>query len=170
MISLNSVIISGRVTQEPEIREVGQAKKKKLAKFGIAHNKEYATASGQKKETMFIDIQAWENQANYIEKFVHKGDSCIVEGNLVMEQWRTKLGEMKSKIAVRALKVQRDYIKSREKEDGGNQSQDFNGDAPPNNEHRYTKDDCIDPSKEYSAKPEQPPADDQMYDDSVVPF
>ena len=169
MISLNTVILAGRITKDAEVKEVGQVTKRKLAKFGMVFNRDYYTGSGKKSERLFIDVQAWEKQAAFIEKNVRRGDFLFVEGELVMEQWRSKLGELKSKITIRAKNVQKDYSKSKDKtgeeENGGDESSDVEKNAPPTeNKHRYSKDDC-EPYSSPKAESEEP-----GYDDGVVPF
>lgn len=172
MITLNNIIISGRLTQDPDVKEVGQ-KAKKLAKFGIAYNREFGTAGGRKKETLFIDVQTWEKQADFIERYLKKGDTCIVEGELVMEQWRTKIGEFKSKIAIRASKVHKVFSKGKDEDaedgDGGEQSPVSEEYAPPVQQHRYTKEDCADPRGQAPGGSYQAPTEEPMYDNSV-PF
>lgn len=171
MISLNKIFISGRLTQDPEIREVGQ-NKTKLAKFGIAFNRKFGTVRGQKKESLFVDIQVWDKQAEFIQRYMHKGDTCVVEGELVMEQWRSKMGEFKSRLAIKAERVDKVFVRSKEEEDeenGGEHPQVSEDDTPPvQHGHRYSKEDATDPGKPASAESGNESTDDPLYD--VAPF
>ena len=171
MISLNRIFISGRLTQDPEIREVGQDKTK-LAKCGIAFNRQFGTVRGKKKESLFVDIQVWDKQADFIERYMHKGDTCVVEGELVMEQWRSKMGEFKSRLAVKAEKVHKVYVKSREEEEealGGEPPELPGNDTPPvQSGHRYSKEDAAAPGRTASAESGSDSPDDPLYD--VAPF
>lgn len=160
MIRLNTVIISGRLTQDPNIREVG-SDKKKLAKFGIAYNASFATNGGQKKDNLFIDVQAWDHSANFVEKYLKKGEFCIIDGNLAMETWKTSNGEFKTKIVIRAKSVQKVYQNTPEKED---QQEDSEPEPEKPIVHRYSAAD-VPKNNPYKAPNEEP-----MYDDSPAPF
>lgn len=105
MLTLNSVVISGRLTQDPKISEVGE-KKTRLAKFGIAHNAGRNAPSGPQRESMFIDVQVWDSKVGFVEKYLHKGDFIVVTGALRQEHWKAKNGEFKSRIVINASAVQ----------------------------------------------------------------
>ena len=82
----------------------------------------------------------------------------------------SKLGELKSKITIRAKNVQKDYSKSKDKtgeeENGGDETSDVEKNTPPvENKHRYSKEDC-EPYSSQKAESEEP----LHYDDGVVPF
>lgn len=166
MISLNNIIISGRLTQNPDVKLVGGSNRK-LAKVGIAYNKEFYAQSGKKKETVFIDVQVWEKVADFVEKYLKKGDLCIVEGELTMESWKTKNGEFKSKIAIRAKSIQKIRLaKAGDEEDFSDAEDTYQGKYLPPSVPHYTEEDrppTMQSRQQY---------DDvtQEYEDSVIPF
>jgi single-strand DNA-binding protein len=41
-------------------------------------------------QTMWLQVTAWEKQAEFVEKYVHKGTSVFVQGRLQMQKYETK--------------------------------------------------------------------------------
>ena len=100
MASFNKVILMGNLTRDPEVRctTSGMA----IASFGIATNRRRRDQDGnQKEEVTFIDITAFDKQAEVIEKYFHKGKSILLEGRLKFDQWDDKnTGQKRSKLSV----------------------------------------------------------------------
>ena len=100
MASFNKVILMGNLTRDPEVRYTtsGMA----IANFGIAINRRRRDQDGnQKEEVTFIEISAFDKQAEVIEKYLHKGRSILLEGRLKFDQWDDKnTGQKRSKLSV----------------------------------------------------------------------
>lgn len=98
MASFSKVILMGNVTRDPEIRALPSGTS--LAGFGVGINRRYKGSDGNPKdETCFVDITFFGKSAEICEKYVHKGDSIIVEGRLKQESWE-KDGQKRSKLVV----------------------------------------------------------------------
>ena len=105
MANLNKVFLMGRLTRDPEIRHTPQGTA--VAKLGMAVNRFYRTQSGeQREETCFVDIEAWDNQAQTIQRYLRKGSPLFVEGQLKLDTWETQQGEKRSKLYVRLERFQ----------------------------------------------------------------
>lgn len=107
--NLNNVIIAGRLTRDPEPREiVSGGLRHNTCTFGLAAGKKYKTKSGEDREDrLFLDVQAWGKTAEYLTANVHKGRPALVEGALRMDEWEDKAtGQKRSKIYVVADNVQ----------------------------------------------------------------
>jgi single-strand DNA-binding protein len=85
--SLNKVQFIGRLTKDPRIGTT--ASQSKVANFGLAvSNRKKNPSTGQWEDVpMFFDVAVWnrgENgkQADFVEKWLHKGDLAFVEGRL----------------------------------------------------------------------------------------
>lgn len=74
MAAVNKQIIIGHVGQVNELKSVGTGKA--LINFSVA------TTFGKddNKKTEWHNCTAWEKQAEFINKYVHKGDLVYVEG------------------------------------------------------------------------------------------
>ena len=73
---MNKVIISGRATADIELKTTPSGTA--VASFTVAVD----TGYGDKKQTSFLDVVAWQKQAENASKYVHKGDRVIIEGRL----------------------------------------------------------------------------------------
>ena len=99
MNSLNSIIVEGNLTRDPDIRTTPNGLK--IAKLGLAVNRRYRTRDNEmKEETTFVDIDAFGAQAETLEKYCQKGSPLFVEGRLRLDQWQTNTGENRSKLNV----------------------------------------------------------------------
>jgi single-strand DNA-binding protein len=75
---LNKIILHGRLTKDPELRQVG-ANKLSLCNFTVAVDRPYS--KGETKAD-FIQCQAWRQTAEFISKYFSKGKLIVVEGML----------------------------------------------------------------------------------------
>ena len=85
---MNKAILYGNVGKDPEVKhfEGGNI----VAKFSLATNKSY-TKNGEKvTETSWHNIVFWGKQAELCEKFVKKGNSLIVEGEISYRSYENK--------------------------------------------------------------------------------
>lgn len=76
---LNSVILVGRLTAEPEVKEIKEDSM--VARFTLAVNRKYKNSEGV-YEADFIRCNAWNQLAELIKKYTKKGDQIGVEGEL----------------------------------------------------------------------------------------
>ncbi len=82
----------GRLGQDPEIINLDSGKK--LAKFSLATNENYATSKGEKVEnTHWHNIIAWGKTADIIENYTEKGKEIVITGKLSSRTYETKSGE-----------------------------------------------------------------------------
>ena len=86
---LNKIILMGRLTHDPEMRQTGSGTP--VANFAIAVDRDFKTQNGE-KETDFIDIVAWRNTAEFVSKYFTKGRMAVVEGRLQIRDWTDKDG------------------------------------------------------------------------------
>lgn len=99
MASLNKVMLMGNLTRDPEVRVATNGLK--IAKLGMAVNRKFRTRENEtKEETTFVDIDAFGQQAEVLERYCQKGTPLFVEGRLRLDQWQSKEGENRSKLTV----------------------------------------------------------------------
>ncbi|MDD5556618.1 MAG: single-stranded DNA-binding protein [bacterium] len=105
MASLNRVFLIGNLTKPPTLRYTpgGSA----VADLSLAINSSYTNKAGERKdEVCYVDIVAWGRQAETAAEYLTKGSPIFVEGRLQLDSWETGEGEKRSKIRVRAARVQ----------------------------------------------------------------
>ena len=76
---MNKYIAIGNLTQDPNCRDVGEAK---VCSFGIAINEFYYKNNEKQKTTLFLDVEAWNRQAENCTKFLSKGKKVAIEGKV----------------------------------------------------------------------------------------
>lgn len=105
MSDLNKVILIGNLTRDVELRYT--PKGTAVGDLSIAINSTYKMQDGQtKEEVCYVDIVAWGRQAETCKEFLTKGAPILVDGRLQLDQWETKEGEKKSRLRVRAERIQ----------------------------------------------------------------
>ena len=106
MPEINHVVLSGRLTRDPELRYIPSGTA--VCKIGMAVSKHFRGRDGERREdTMFIDVTAWDKQAEYLGERLRQGSPIVVEGSLKQDSWEDKqTGQKRSKIEVRAWRVQ----------------------------------------------------------------
>jgi len=105
MASLNKVFLMGNLTRDPELRYTPSGTA--VADLGLAVNDSYTSRDGNKVErTLFVDVVAWQRQAETVSEYLSKGSPIFVEGRLQLDEWENKEGEKRTKIRVVAQRVQ----------------------------------------------------------------
>ena len=115
---LNTVMLMGRLTKDPEIRRTDSGKS--VASFSVAVDRDFAP-EGQEKETDFLDCVAWKGTADFIGKYFQKGSMIIVQGRLQKRSWTDKEGNKRYTVEVVANQVW--FGESKKSQEGGNTTQ-----------------------------------------------
>lgn len=76
---LNKCILIGRLTKDPEMSIVGDAK---TVRFTLAVDKRFKGKSEDAPTADFIPVRAWRKTAEFVEKFFFKGKQVYVVGSL----------------------------------------------------------------------------------------
>ncbi len=103
--SLNKVFLMGNLTRDPEVKYT--PKGTAVGDLAIAINDTYKAQDGTMKETVtYVDIEVWGRTAENCKQYLAKGRPIFVEGQLRLDQWESPQGEKKSRMKVRADRVQ----------------------------------------------------------------
>jgi len=103
--SLNKVLLMGNLTRDPEVRHT--PKGTAVGDLAMAINMTYKAQDGtEKEEVCYVDVVVWGRQAETCRDYLTKGAPVFVEGRLQLDQWEGPEGEKKSRMRVRADRVQ----------------------------------------------------------------
>jgi single-strand DNA-binding protein len=108
---LNRIILIGRLTRDPEARYTPSGVP--VTTFSVAVDRPQsaeARQSGQPKETDFIDIVTWRQQAEFAANYLQKGRLIAVEGRLQIRDYVTQEGQRR-----KAAEVVADSVRSLDK-------------------------------------------------------
>src|SRR5687767_9436356 len=104
MANLNTVILLGNLTRDPELRTTPQGTS--VTSFGLAVNRRYRQGEEQREEVCFVDIVCFGRQAETASDYLRKGNLAMIEGRLQWRSWETEDGQKRSKHEVIANNVQ----------------------------------------------------------------
>ena len=88
---LNRVILIGRLVRDPEVGYLEQSGIAR-ARMRIAVDRSRRNPETNERETDFIDLVAWRNQAEFASQYLQKGRLVAVEGRLQMRSWEAQDG------------------------------------------------------------------------------
>jgi single-strand DNA-binding protein len=106
---VNKVLLTGRLTRDPEMRSLASGKS--VTQFSVATN-EYA---GGKEKSEFHNIVTWDRLAEICGQFLGKGQQVAVEGRLQTRSWDDDQGKRHWKTEVVASHVE--MLSGRRKKD-----------------------------------------------------
>ena len=121
---LNVVTMVGNVVADPSNRSTGTGKS--VSTLRLAVNNPL-----NDKEVLFINVDTWEKQAEFVHKFVKKGSMVSVVGRLKQDDWE-KDGVKRTSYAIVADRV--NFVGGKKKDDAAvkvdvapsnDQSEDF---------------------------------------------
>lgn len=97
---MNSVVLIGRLTADPELRYLPSGENTAVANFTLAVDRNYSKDVRQQMESQgkptadFIRCTAWGRTAEIINQYVFKGDQFAVRGRIQTDRYQHKDGHM----------------------------------------------------------------------------
>jgi len=105
MADYNKVILVGRLTRDPELKNLPSGIA--VTTMGIAVNNSYTNKEGNKiDDTLFIDVTVFGKQAENVHQYLEKGSNVLVDGRLRYRTWETSEGSKRSKHEIMAQRIQ----------------------------------------------------------------
>ena len=102
--SVNKAIIVGNLGADPDIRSTGSGAR--VANLSVATSRRWTDRSGQQQEkTEWHRIVLWEKLAEIAERFLKKGDSVYIEGEIEYRSYEDKDGVTKYMTEIRAREM-----------------------------------------------------------------
>ena len=89
---LNTAIIMGRLTADPELRTTPNGLS--VTSFTVAVDRNYK--SGDERQTDFISVVAWRGTADFVTRFFKKGQMIAVQGSLQVRNYEDKNGNKRT--------------------------------------------------------------------------
>ena len=86
---LNSVIMMGRLTDNPELRQTPSGRS--VCSFTIAVERTFK-AEGAESQTDFFDVVAWGSSADFASKYFNKGQLVAVQGRMETRSYEDRNG------------------------------------------------------------------------------
>lgn len=116
---MNTITISGRITNPLELKKTNNDKKYVLNTLAVRRDE---------KNTDFIKFVVWNHQAEYLSKYGNKGDKAVISGSLQVSQYESN-GQKREdyRVVVNSIELMSANKKeSKQEEVVENSSNDFN--------------------------------------------
>ena len=88
---MNKVILMGRLTRDPEVRVSTGERQTTIGRFSIAVDRRFKR-EGQ-AEADFFNCTTFGKQAEFVEKYLHKGTKVVVVGSVQNDNYTNKEGQ-----------------------------------------------------------------------------
>lgn len=99
---INSVVLMGRLTADPELRTTTTGKS--VCSFRVAVDRGYSK-NAEERQADFINVVAWENTANFVCRYFSKGSMIALQGSIQTRQYEDKTGAKRTAFEVIAREV-----------------------------------------------------------------
>ena len=94
---INNVVLIGRLTADPELKTTAQGTS--FCRFSIAVDREF-TRQGEERQTDFINIVAWRQNADFISKYFNKGKLIGIQGSIQTGRYTDRDGNTRNSFDV----------------------------------------------------------------------
>ena len=99
---INTAIIMGRLTADPELRKTNTGVS--VTNFTVAVDRRFQEKDG-KRQTDFINVVAWRQSAEFVEKFFQKGSMIAVRGSIQTRRYEDNNGNKRTAFEIIADEV-----------------------------------------------------------------
>ncbi len=99
---LNRAIIMGRLTRDPELRYTPN--NVPVTTVTVAVDRSFAR-QGEEKETDFLDVVCWRQQAEFVSKWFRKGSMIVADGRIQTRKWKDKFDQNRVTVEIVADNV-----------------------------------------------------------------
>ena len=113
---VNRVVLIGRITKEVDLKMTSS--QIPVTSFTLAVNRNYTSQNGEKPAD-FISCVAWRGTAEFMSRFVRKGNLLAVEGSIQTRNYEDQTGQMRY-----VTEVVCDFVQLLERNDNNNASYD----------------------------------------------
>ena len=127
---MKKVILMGNLTRDPEIRYSQGENSLAIARFSIAVNRRFSRQGDT--DTDFFNCTAFGRQAEFVEKYFHKGSRMLLSGRVQNDNYTNNNGEKVYSVQIIAEEVEFAERKSAA-DANANQGGNFGGGAPQPN-------------------------------------
>ena len=122
---MNVICLQGRLVRDPELKQTNGGVS--VANFTIAVQRNMKSQNGE-RESDFIDIVCWRHTAEFVSKYIGKGDLVCLNGSLQTRSYEDKNGNKRKAFEVVADNVHFGGDRATRNEEAETEQQEI---APP---------------------------------------
>ena len=98
MNSLNTILIEGNLTKDPEAKQT--PKGTPVTTLSVASNRYYKHGEEKTEEVSFFQVEFWSKQAEVCKNYLSKGRGVRIRGHLKQDRWQDTDGKMQSRVKI----------------------------------------------------------------------
>lgn len=98
---LNTAILMGRLTADPELKTTNSGLS--VTSFCVAVDRRYQKDG--ERQTDFINVTAWRQNAEFVNRYFHKGSMIAVQGSIQTRNYEDKNGNKRTAVEIVADNV-----------------------------------------------------------------
>ena len=117
---LNHIVLMGRLTRDPELRRTQAGIP--VVSFSLAVDHDIPNKETGERGVDFIDIVAWRQTAEFVNRYFSKGRMAVVSGRLQIRSWTDNQGQKR-----RAAEVVADNVYFGDSKRDNDNSGSYNG-------------------------------------------
>jgi single-strand DNA-binding protein len=103
--SLNSILLEGNLTRDPENKTLPTGSS--VCEFSVASDRFYKQGEGElEKEVSYFDVEAWSRLGTACAQNLKKGRGVRVVGRLKQDRWSDPEGKTRSRVKIVAEHVE----------------------------------------------------------------
>ena len=99
---LNTIVLMGRLVADPELRTTNSGVS--VTSFRLAVDRNF-TRQGEEKQTDFFDIVAWRSTAEFVSRYMSRGQLIAVQGSMQSRKWQDREGNNRTSWEINADNV-----------------------------------------------------------------
>ena len=111
---MNKVILMGRLTRDPEVRVSTGERQTTIGRFSIAVDRRFKR-EGQ-PEADFFNCTTFGKQAEFVERYLHKGTKVVVVGSVQNDNYTNKDGQQVYSVQIMVDEIE--FAESKNSSDG----------------------------------------------------
>ncbi len=112
---MNKVILIGRLTRDPEVRYGQGGNQTAVARFSIAVDRRFKREG--EPDADFFNCTAFGKQAEFVERYLHKGTKMVVVGRIQNDNYTNREGQQV--YSVRVMVDELEFAESKNASAGG---------------------------------------------------
>ena len=116
---MNKFILMGRLTRDPEVRYSQGASQTAVARFSVAVDRRFKREG--EPDADFFNCTSFGRQAEFVEKYLHKGTKVVLSGRVQNDNYTNKDGQMVYNVRIMVDEIE--FAESRRTEAGGDGEQ-----------------------------------------------
>lgn len=127
---MNVICLQGRLVRDPELKQTNSGVS--VANFTIAVQRNMKSQNGE-RESDFIDIVCWRHTAEFVSKYIQKGNLVCLNGSLQTRSYEDKNGNKRKAFEVVADNVHMAGDRAARSEEGETEQQETPAQPAKNN-------------------------------------